>query len=153
MDYKQWVRENLLEVAYSYHMNESAFVGCTPEEVHSVMKAQGVEYLPQIYDELLLLSGKTLAGVIPMCSLCSFDDLSDLKLDAVRVFSEEGLELPSNAFVFYNHLDHHIFYFLTEANEDNPVVFEYFEGKGIMKAYDHFSEFIIANHRDNLTYS
>lgn len=141
MDYKTWIKDLLLE---STRGNEKRFIGCTKEEILRLKQSQSVKRLPAIYVELLYLSGKTLSDVIPLCSLCNYKEVIQLKAEAQYIFSEEQITLPVDAFIFYNHLDSQILYFLTETNEDDPVVYEYIEGSGVKILYNHFSEFLLS---------
>lgn len=128
---------------------ESDIRGATLEDVTALERAIERD-LPAQYREFLWAiargAGKFLQGTDIFLSA-----LGGLKEEAISLLqeNEEGIELPSDAFVFSMHQGYEFTYFNTSDGADPPV-YQYVEGNGPpVLTWDSFSAFLsdsIAQH-------
>jgi hypothetical protein len=107
------------------------FKGCTPEEIESVMAAQGVTRLPRMFRRYLELMGNSGMNTIYQGSHWRCGSMHNLKRDVIELMEDfdEGVTLPQDAFVFFGHQGCEYRFFLTDNNDDDPPVFRYVEGE------------------------
>jgi hypothetical protein len=104
-------------------------LGCNPEQVEQIKTAQGVKYLPGLYEDFLLRmgqeAGRTFAG-----SDYAYNDLLGLKTKAQHILQQDKIdfELPKDSFVFFSHGGYMFTYFDTHEEQTNPPVYCYFPG-------------------------
>lgn len=117
-------------------------VGCTPYEVDSVVAAQRVNALPELYIEFLLAMGRK-AGNFLVGADFLYPKLLELKEYAYELLYEEGatFQLPDDTFIFLVHQGYQFFYFRTRDQAADPRIYYYIEGsrnvleKGTLAAF------------------
>ncbi|MEP7284747.1 MAG: SMI1/KNR4 family protein [Chloroflexota bacterium] len=122
--------------------------GCSPQEINEMKARQGVNYLPDLYVEYLLVLGKE-AGNLDVGSSCFYPTLLELKGSAVNLLEENEFPflLPDDAFVFFMHQGYQFLYFLTKDKLEDPPVFYYIEDPDLrslmpQRKHEHLSEFL-----------
>lgn len=116
--------------------------GCTPEDIEEMKMAQGVARLPAIYVQFMRLLGRN-ASPLFEGEYYNCKDVKGLKQRAYEVFREDFpfFNLPSDAFVFYNHQDDYILYFLTNTDENDPPVYLHNDLGETRKVNEYLSDF------------
>lgn len=108
------------------------FVPCSMEEIQAAMEAQHVKRLPQMFIDYLSVMGNR--GFSINIHSDADDDckaLLTLKEWLIQYIEEEktmdrplDLELPDDAFVFFNRIGIVWRWFLTDNDDDNPPVYQ-----------------------------
>jgi hypothetical protein len=99
--------------------------GCTEEQIAALMAAQGVEYLPAVYISFLKAVGVN-GGRFSASFWYNYPKAARLKRTAL--FQEPGetrdiIELPKDAFVFWESGGLVYFFFQTQAQDPDPIVY------------------------------
>jgi hypothetical protein len=103
------------------------FKGATKQEIEEAMKYQGVKRLPKAFLQFLETMGNGGLNFFYYGDwLC--EDFADLKECAIEDMARYDLTLPEDAFVFFTELNHMYRYFLTDNEDDDPPVYQFFEG-------------------------
>jgi hypothetical protein len=128
-EYIQNLRDKLiaLEVAEPHEI-----IGCTEAELETLMASQGIHFLPELYQEFLLMMGKQ-AGLLHQGTDARYKYLLNIKEAALELLQENDnpFELPADAFVFQMHQGYEFFYFLTGDKSQNPPIYRYLEGTDV----------------------
>lgn len=109
------------------------FEGFTDEQIEEIRKAQKVNVLPKIYQQVLQVLGKDHAGIF-MGMEATFAELKyrkedmQISLGYKRLEERPTPELPENAFVFFSLAGSRYVFFETQSEEDDPPVFFYSSG-------------------------
>jgi hypothetical protein len=124
---------------YRHRLNTEAgkISGCSDDEIKALMKAQGVERLPQTYVEIMQQVGKVHLIV------ASWDDAVKLKQHLIRSLEETPYTLPQDAFVFKEHQGYLWWFFLTDNEDEDPPVYIYVEEQDFVIAKDKLSAFVL----------
>lgn len=120
----QQLKKSLINEGFS---SPDSFKGCTDEEIQQVMKTQNVKRLPATFVEYLRVMGH---GGLPR--LFAGDDigfhamlyLKKTLLNEIRLYSP-NFTLPGDAFVFFGHHDYEFQYFLTDNDDNDPLVLQF----------------------------
>lgn len=118
-DYGPKLKRRLVRLGLS---DPNRFKGCTDEEIASIMKEQGVTFLPEVYRSFLREMGWHMGGR-------PLDDL-DYNREHLRYIKEyamddgpEDLAIPDDAFIFISRHTGEYCYFRTYQQEENPPVY------------------------------
>jgi hypothetical protein len=104
--------------------------GCTLEEIEKIKDLQGIDYIPEVYRQFLLVAGHG-AGLLFRGSDYDYNWLHLLKSHAQGLIEQANIDfvLPADALVFIGHQGYINFYFTTADHDDNPAVFIIHEAK------------------------
>lgn len=141
-DFMQILKKKLFEKGLA---SSDSLVGCNDQEIASIMNAQAVTRLPQIYEHILLTMGKE-AGKLWERAVFTYPELETLKQSAQKLlnFDRNPIELPHDAFVFNMEEGIVFYYFLTANVDDNPPVYMYHEVDYTHKIVDeHLTDFFL----------
>lgn len=130
-------------LAQGENISLEAFVGCTNDEIDSILAQQKVNVIPELYRWFLLLMGKQ-AGSLFGGSRNFYPELPDLKNEANDILEDCGwpFHLPENAFVFGTHQGYQFLFFVVENQFDDPPVYWYLEQEiGPKVIHEHLSIF------------
>lgn len=132
---------DMLESRFTFHLR-----GCTDDELEDLRKAQGVDCLPDTYQQLMQLMGakdidKVLGrwGTKDCAGLRSAKQLFQSKLE------QRHVQCPNDVFVFWvDHMERNFYFFRTKGCPDNPPVFYGFGIYGdFVKCSDSVSQFFL----------
>jgi hypothetical protein len=119
-------KEKLLQALNRRRIPNKVFpiMGCKPEDIDTVMKAQNVAYLPQIYKEFLLTVGYNDGNWFPG------EDFKIPRLPVLKKIFKEAMqdldkwdETLEDVFVFMDHHSYVHYFFYTTSQESDPMVF------------------------------
>ena len=115
------LREKLTELKYPRAPWDTVYPlliqECSSEQIEEIIKAQGVQHLPEIYIQFLQAMGYR-AGDMWMGSDITYHALLGLKIDARKLLETDGFTLPEDAFVVLGHQGHTIWFFRTNHHDD-----------------------------------
>lgn len=118
--------------------------GLMPAEVLSLESRLSYP-LPTIYREFLLTLGQSAGRFFRGTDFIGSSPvrLLEMQQEARELFSDYGLSLPADAFVFSSHQGYIVHFFHLASATDDPVVFGYKEGDtGTKLCSDRFSDFL-----------
>jgi hypothetical protein len=106
------------------------FKGCTQEEIDSLIKAQNVKRLPEVFLQYLKTMGKRGLSAVYTGSDWGISTMTYTKAWLFEDMDkdDEYFTWPEDAFIFFSHGGYEIRYFLTDNDNDNPPVYQYTEG-------------------------
>lgn len=119
-------------------------MGLVPPEVSS-LESHLPYPLPTTYKEFLLTLGHSAGSFFRGTDFIGNSParLLELQQEARELFSDCGLNLPEDAFVFSSHQGYIVHFFRLSGTTDDPPVFGYKEGDMDIKlCADHFSDFL-----------
>ena len=124
--------------------------GCSLQELEQIKIQQGIQQLPELYEDFLRVMGRGDGGLYSGSS-CVYPELLSLKKDAEMLLAanDHPFKLPYDACVFWMHQGYQFVYFLTAEPNDDPPVYYYTEDTEIMppdqaprREWEHLSEFL-----------
>jgi|GEM_PF-5318958 len=117
------------------------YKGCTPEDIVTIMEAQQVRRLPDLYQYFLLYCGQGHFYNPSVAHEYTYPNLLSFKSNLVDIYKYEAengrqisIKFPEDAFIFLQGGDSGFTYFLTENTDDNPQTFYLSLPKGNHKA-------------------
>lgn len=107
---------------------EDELIGCTHNEIQSIMNAQGVTWLPVVYVEFMGLLGKQ-AGSLWKPATFKYPHAKELMSEALRLLKQNGnpIELKQTSFVLQMQEGMIFYYFDTSGTIEDPPVFVFSE--------------------------
>lgn len=128
---------------------KSLIQGCSQDEINQILKTQEVRYLPALYIEFMLLMGK-MSIVFETNLYYAYPHVLRFKTRTqsfLTFWNETSVTLPKDAFVFYEAEQSAFYYFLTEQQINNPMIFYIWEDDGVFQTerIDTLSNFLQKN--------
>jgi len=130
-------------------MSEDRMIPCSMDEIQAVMDAQHVKRLPQLFIDYLNLMGNGGFSInIHSGANENGKALLTLKerfIEYIEEFKDTkrpiNVELPDDAFVFFDHVSILWRWFLTDNNDDNPSVYELNTSTLEIRTYDKMTDY------------
>lgn len=90
--------------------------GCTEEQLLELMKAQHVNYLPELYRQFMYEFGVNDGGLMEVGKFTFKYAISFKKHWATKA-------IPSSAYIFFSDFEHFAFFFFTDIPADDPLIY------------------------------
>lgn len=127
-------------------VGDGQLLGCTPDEIRQVARAQRVVKLPALYEEFLAVMGK---NPYPLMwgTDWAYEDLLELKQDAVQLLRENDVDpgFLDDAVVIAMHQGY-VFYYIPSASTApaDPPVWTYIEAEEPVLSFPTFRDFLLS---------
>ena len=130
------IKEKAIAVGYT-------ITGCTELEIEKLRERQGVDYLPEMYRQLMLLMGREGLSKLLMgpasCESLGAEALAQFE----RMLRNRGICDPKDFFVIMVHAGYQFFFFRTKDQVPDPPVWGQWDDNYFYRLSDSLSQFIL----------